>query len=166
MLKPLEQFICDTCGQIIEKPEHGWVEWESKIEGDPPRQEQWGFKIVHHSPHSPLKGEHKRDGGCYHYTHSSHRSDLHLTDFLGDNQMPELLSFLDVGPYHDPDYSGPSIVEMREFVEFARRLTIPYYEEARQYWSDALSDGYFGDANEIWIYLPENLEALINKYGS
>jgi hypothetical protein len=27
MLKPLEQFICDKCSNVIEKPEEGWIEW-------------------------------------------------------------------------------------------------------------------------------------------
>ncbi len=163
MLKPLEQFFCDKCGGIIEKPEHGWVEWESKIEGN--SLKQWGFKIVHHSSFSPIMDKQKRDGGCYHYQNSLHRSDLHLDCFLGNYSMPELLSFLDIGPYHNPVYDGPNVFNMREFVEFARRLTIPFYEEARKYWSIALADGYFADANEIWIYLPENLKQLIEKYS-
>ena len=30
MLKPLKQFYCDSCNQIIEKPKDGWVEWLNK----------------------------------------------------------------------------------------------------------------------------------------
>ena len=26
-LRPLEQFICDECGELIEKLEDGWLEW-------------------------------------------------------------------------------------------------------------------------------------------
>ena len=45
-----------------------------------------------------------------------------------------------------------------------RRLTIPYYEEARLYWSRAEADGFFDGANEVWLYMPHNLEALIERY--
>lgn len=54
--------------------------------------------------------------------------------------------------------------DVREFVEFARRLTIPHYEEARKYWSSANSDGFFYGGNEIWIYLPQTLKSLIERY--
>lgn len=26
-LQPLKQWICDTCGEIIEAPHDGWLEW-------------------------------------------------------------------------------------------------------------------------------------------
>jgi hypothetical protein len=79
--------------------------------------------------------------------------------------MVHLLSFLDVGEYHDPDYNGPRVADMREFVEFTRRLTNPYYEEARTYWSQANADEVFADANEIWIYLPRTLKEIVRRYG-
>jgi hypothetical protein len=164
MLKPLEQFICDKCNGIIENPSQGYVEWESKYSNSKKLYEQWGFKIIHHYHYSPFKKEDGRGAGCYHYENSPNRSDLDLEHFMGKCQISELLSFLDVGPYHNKDYSGSSIIDLREYVEFFRRLTIPYYEEARFYWNQAINDGFFGDANEIWIYLPENLEHLIKKY--
>jgi hypothetical protein len=34
-------------------------------------------------------------------------------------------------------------------VEFTRRLTVPYYEEAQLYWNQAEQDGLFDGANEI-----------------
>lgn len=52
-MKPLEQFLCDECGQPIEKPEQGWLEW---LVIDEQKQ---GFRIVHHKSYSP------RSSGCY-----------------------------------------------------------------------------------------------------
>lgn len=156
MLKPLEQWICDRCGEVIKKANEGWVEWIT----DRDTHQASGFKIVHHAVRSP-----RGNGGCYHYTGHPGRSDTHLDHFIGDTPMVHLLRFLDIGEHHDPDYHGPRVSDMREFVEFFRRLTIPYYEEARTYWSQAESDDMFADANEIWIYLPETQKEIIRRYG-
>ncbi len=156
-LKPLEQFICDKCGEIINKPEEGWIEWISEINNDD--YKVYGFKIVHHSLHSPLKR-----GGCYHYTNHSGRSDSHLNHFL-ENCIIQLLSFLDQGPYLSPEYKGPRVKDMREFVKLTRRLTIPYYEEARLYFGEAESDGVFDGANPISFYLPDTLEYIVETYS-
>ena len=50
-------------------------------------------------------------------------------------------------------------------MELVRRLTIPHYEEARLYWDKAKQNGFFEGANEIWVYLPNNLRDLIQEYG-
>ena len=41
-----------------------------------------------------------------------------LEEFIGQNGMVMLLSFLDIGPYLEADYQGPRVKDMREFVEF------------------------------------------------
>ncbi|HLT41763.1 MAG TPA: hypothetical protein VKZ95_03585 [Sphingobacteriaceae bacterium] len=160
MLAPLKQFICDKCNNLIESPADGYVEWEQIIlKGNPARLENLGFKIIHNSLSSPLEN-------CFFYSHSTNGQSSSLIEFLNENQMPRLLSFLDAGPHHVPHYLGPEIQNMREFVEFARRLTLPYYEEARTFFHDAETDGYFEGANEIWIYQSEILKNLIDKYSS
>lgn len=155
MNKTLHEFTCDKCGQLIKDPSDGWVEWEKSHVGKLPTC--YGFKIVHHETHSPLETQ----NGCYHYQSKG----LPLADFLGLDHMHQILSFLDNGPIHTPAYSGPNVSDLREYTEFVRRLTIPYYEEARKYWSQAKSDGYFHGQNEIKLYQPENLKGIIDKYG-
>jgi len=161
MLEPQQQYICDYCGELISSTEEGYVEWLSERNEETGRSEYHGFKIVHHKLFSPNKDA----GGSNLYTHTPGRSDWPLRDFTGEAKMAHILSLIDVGPYHDPDFGGPRVRDVREYIEFVRRLTIPYYEEARQYWGKALDDGYFASANEVWIYLPENLKELIERYG-
>ena len=79
--------------------------------------------------------------------------------------MGHLLSFLDEGPIHDPEYSGPRAKDIREFVDIVRRLTIPYYEEARLYWRRAQADGFFSGCGHVAIYQPDTLKLLIDTYG-
>jgi hypothetical protein len=130
MLKPLTQFYCDCCGEIIQEPKHGWVEWLTVF--DPERGDYIfkGHRIVHHIAYSPRTG---RD--CYTYKKHIGRSDIYLTDFL-DKQtgIAEMLRFIDCGPIHEPQFTGHYLGDLREYIEFIRRLTIPYYEEARLYW--------------------------------
>jgi len=147
-LTPLQQWICDSCGELIQSPEEGWVEWV-RGEGDKCGE----FKIVHQLVYSPRKPR----KGCYHHTNRGGRLDIHLSRFIGPEGLIELYAFLD--PAH-----GPGIADMGEFIELMRRLTIIYYEEARLYWNKALSDGF--GANEISIYLPENLKEMIEEYGT
>lgn len=158
MLKPLTQFYCDTCGEIINSPEEGWIEWIS--EGN----KVHSFRIVHHHAYSPWAVVSRK--GCYQHDGKVGTSDNHLNDFLNENyKMANILRFLDIGPYHDPDNKGSRIVDIREYVEIVRRFTIAYYEEARQYWDEAQSDGYFDGGNELWIYEVDNLKRLVERYG-
>lgn len=157
-LEPLEQWICDRCGGIINSPEEGWVEWtrdEDCIKGE--------FKIVHNASASP-RG--KASDYCYHHMHASRRSDINLTEFLGDQGIICLLSMLDTGPFHTKNYVRPEVKDFREFVDLFRRLHVPYYEEARQYWEQAMQDGLLNTLNEISVYSPNTLREVIAHYSS
>ncbi len=91
---------------------------------------------------------------------------MKLDNFTGPAGIAMLLSFLDLGPLHDPDGENvPRLEDLREFAELMRRLVVPYYEEARLYWAVAETDGFFDGANEVWVYLPDTLKTLIEEYG-
>ena len=75
------------------------------------------LKIVHHSPASPRRPE----GNCYHHTKRPGRSDNKLDFYVGRDGIPKLLSFLDLGPYHDPEGQHiPLVSDIREFAELMR----------------------------------------------
>ena len=83
------------------------------------------------------------------------------------NAHQEMFSLLDIGEFHDPSGSFIcGISDFREFVEFFRRLTIPYYEEARLYFSQALEDGIIStDMNVILLYSEDILKDIVEKYS-
>jgi hypothetical protein len=163
MLRPLKQFICDTCRQIINKPEEGWIEWISNRNPKTGTNEIHSFNIVHHSSSSHLARTNSKT--CYQHKGKSGRRDIPLNDFINENhKMSNILSMLDVGPYHNPDYKGTEITDLRQYVEIMRRLTIPYYEEARQYWEKAQDDGYFDGCTETGIYGIDSLKLSVEKY--
>lgn len=159
MLIPLRQFICDTCGEIIEKPEDGWIEWIHSDDGM-----QTEFNIIHNAGSSPRK-EFNHEG-CYQHGGRNGRMDNHLNQYTDPNViMSFLLHFIDMGRYHDPNGKYIAKVDISEYVDLVRRLTIPYYEEARLYWKEAKDDGYFDGANEILIYSVNFLKGIVEKYS-
>jgi len=146
-MEPLKQWVCDVCGKIIESPKKAYVVW--KCVGDD--KNHFEYRIIHQG---------RRDG-CD--IDSSYKLSLSIVDFLGDKGVVNLLSLIDVGPFHREEYKL-QIKNIRDFLEFFRRVQLPYYEEARLYWDNAYNDGFFNGANELWIYLPSTLEELIKKY--
>jgi hypothetical protein len=141
-LEPLKQWICDQCGELIQKPEHGCVEW---LEDS--GHHKFGFRIVHHAPHSPRRDG---DGDCY-YSKNKRGGDSQPTAFLGTDGLVRLTSWIDAGKEFDEPYPGPMVNNLREWASLVRRLHVPYYEEARLYFDQAHEDGNLGGANEVYF---------------
>ena len=165
-LQPRTQWICDTCGQPILKPEEGMLECRMEKDGTG-RYRSLDFRLVHHVSYSP-RNPHRPEGRKYEhescYQHSG-GSSWHLHHVIAPDGIARLLGLLDVGPELDPDYSGPEVVSIREWVELFRRLTIPFYEEARLYWRQAKADGWFDGANEVSLYSPQFLQDIIKEFA-
>jgi hypothetical protein len=140
-LRPLEQFICDECENLIEKVEDGWLEWLS-----PPDKAVHGFRIVHVAGASP---RFKQGGNCY-YPDSYRASDNHLHYFAGADGLGLLLSFFEM-----------NLADPKELAEIARRIHVPHYEEARPYLEKALDDGIISSRD----YSQEDLKRVIEEYG-
>jgi hypothetical protein len=116
-LKPLEQFICDKCGQLIEKVDDGWLEWYDNF-----KEPAHGFRVVH------------AGGRCLYPDHAD-ISDNHLVYFTGADGLASLLSM----------FKGKGVADQNELAEIIRRLHVPHYEEARMYWERAVSEGTITD---------------------
>jgi hypothetical protein len=150
MIEPLRQYYCDTCGNLIEKPSDGWVEWlNEEING---QRINHAFRICHHKTVCRKYFDYRTADGS-------------LEDFLGVNGLIHLLRFLDPDKTIAENYHGPILSDIREYIEIFRRLQIPHYEEARQYWDEAEIDGENDGSNEIALYLPDRLIRLIEKYS-
>lgn len=164
MLEPLKQFYCDECGEIIESPKDGFVEWLQIYDEETGKITVSGFRIIHRSVKSPFISTSKE--GCYKYGDNDYRMDNELTHTLKlSHQL--IYSYLDLGFVHDAEGKiGSRVVDYKSFVDFAKRLTIPYYEEARKYFTNALQDGQFSDSNEIGLFSEETLKSIIETYST
>jgi hypothetical protein len=148
-LKPLQEWICDTCGDKL-VAEDGWIEWLDPVDQ---HQGPHAFRIVHWG------------GPCYKHENHSACSDSHLDEFLGFDGLQKFLAMLDVGRILDPLGNAiPRLPELRSFSDVIRRLHIPYYEEARLHFDAAIASGDFNSYNEYSIFFPETCAAIIEQY--
>lgn len=134
-----KQWFCDVCGQTIETAEQGYVIW--KNEDDTPMH---SWKIIH-------------QGKC---DLRDHDSSAALVDFLGVEGLNVALSYLDPGPLRAGE-RGPrsSIPKLKEFVDFIRRVQIPYYDLARVRFNNPSVVEDFG-GKEITAYMPDTCKLI------
>ena len=149
-LEPLNQWICDECGEIIKSPEDGWLEWIAE-EGT---GLFCGHRIAHHAAASPYRKDNNKN--CYRYSQNPRKADMHLGDFTGHEGIGKFFSVLNLKQFS---------ADIENWLEVFRRLHLKYYEEARLYWEDAHQDGFFED-KKSGIYLPHTLLELITQYGN
>ena len=145
MSKPLSTWFCDVCGNIIETPESGYVTWKTSGSAG-----SHSFKIIH-----KIKCDLK-----------DHIASAELTQFLGERGLTYLLSHLSAGPIiiSATGSSHRTVSNIDEFVDFLRRLQIPYYEQARRkFLLHQVSEDY-ADSNEVYPYLPDTLKRIADKY--
>jgi hypothetical protein len=124
-LEPLKQWLCDSCHEVIKAPEDGWFEWYSNNN----TKYEEGFRIVHHKK------------SCMYDDNSLLRQnksalDLNLTDAIGTNALANALFRIELS-----EKAKLGKINLIEYIEILRRLHIPYWEEARLYWDEALNAG-------------------------
>lgn len=147
MLKPLEEWYCDTCGQVIDSHTKGNLVFKSSSAG------YSDFKIVHKGNCDP------RD---------DYSASYEIAWVLGKDGLNQFLSLLTIGPIKiangQPDAMQIKPQTMANFVDTVRRFQTPYYEEARRkfFTPEVLSD--FDDSNEIAPYLERELQRIIRDY--
>lgn len=120
---------------MIESAEDGYVVWEDSASGDA------GFEIIHH-------------GRC---DKSGKSNSGALRNVLGSDGLAKLTSHLSYGILKE-GFGQPMIADMDGFVDFFRRVQLPYYEEAR---TGLLSEQEeWSDANEVRPYLQDVLQRI------
>jgi hypothetical protein len=80
---PLKEFICDRCGQIINDPSEGTLEWLSTFDKDKNMYISSNFKIVHRIINSPYKSK----DGCYNHASEKGFRDTDLNNIIGKNML-------------------------------------------------------------------------------
>lgn len=140
-LKPLTKWRCDVCGEPIKSVDEGYVTWHGPSKSGAP----YGFKIIH-------------QGKC-----DDRRANLSaaLRDYVGTDGLAKLLSILSIGPLKTAQGQSPRVVgDLDELVDFMRRVQTPYYEEARQRFSEEEVMHDFYDSNEVAPYLQSRLKTI------
>ncbi len=112
---------------------------------------------MHHKLASPPR-QGRTQSSCYGYEDSDGRADTYLKDCLGADGLVHFLSWLE-----RQRVTGHGT---EEFTEIVRRLMVPNYEEARQYWGRAVDDGFIREPAVFSRYHQESLLLVIEKYGT
>lgn len=142
-MTPLTTWTCDVCGGPV-TVDDGYVTW-SHVNGA-----EHGFKIIHQSR-------------CDRDLDSSSAA---LADFLGPDGLAKLTAFLSPGAFmvatYDPvrlNGAAYRIADLHQFVDFFRRVQLPFYEEARASLRSPSEDmrDLLSDSNEISPYLQSAL---------
>lgn len=145
-------WICDTCGEEITAPDHGWVEWLRKSQEG--KRTERGLRLVHHFPHSPRGGSH----GCQYdgvAEDGSSISDVSLPEMLGPGGLMDLLSMI-----------SEDRLPKDEVLEMIKRLHIPGYEHSRKHFDEAIDAGVFEPNTKPGFYKQSDLEATLFWAGT
>lgn len=146
MKNKINHWYCDVCGEKV-TIDNGYVVWnphghDALNDGD------IGFKIIHQG---------KCDLG-------TENASLALDFFVNEDGLARLTSLLSYGEFNRLDESEePKIGNIREFIDFFRRLQIPNYEEARRNFKNQDVIEMMYGANEIFPYTQEVLNEVKNK---
>jgi hypothetical protein len=157
-LQPLEQWVCDLCGLVIKRPDDGYVQWtytKHKPDKEASVDSQMvGICIVHNWPSSPRTYTQMR---CMYPEGPGlpRVGDLPLPLLLGSEGLGKLVGMLKKG----------EVADINNWVEIVRRLHIPLYEEARQYWLEAEEDDFFDGFEEEDFGREDVLRAIIGRYS-
>jgi hypothetical protein len=144
-------WVCDTCGEAIQRVENGWVEWLVKDNGNR-KFVGHGLRLVHHQPASPRdpRGSCQYDGDKEFLNDGSTINDNALGSFLGADGLMELLSFL-----------ADDKIAKDEVLEMIKRLHIPGYEHARFRFDEAISRGVFEPNTMPGYYWQSDIDAVL-----
>ncbi|WP_429845350.1 hypothetical protein [Brevibacillus sp. FIR094] len=138
------QWYCDYCGEVIEKPADGMLEWDSILDDENGLSAD-NFRIVHHMSIKTCKTRRPDDN----------LADGHLDWYLGPDGLNELLEI-------QRRYKLDTV----KFNIIIRRLHVDLFEEALKYLPLAIEDGYHDyDPYEVGDLSQTDLKWLIKRYG-
>lgn len=156
MLKPLEQWICDDCGELIESHDKGIVVWQQDFQTEV--YLHWGYRVIHKRGQPNQEG---CDGPAYRGWPW-----LDIGNLTGIEGLTRILAMQTLGPLKEK-LEGPCKIGPKhsgELVDLIRRMQTPYYEEARTRFNNRDLMDWFSDNNEVAPYLPETLQQMIKDY--
>lgn len=148
MATPLTAWKCDRCQEDITDPGIAVVTYRRDDQ-----RRAYDFLLVHKNLDGRRCDPDNDDG----YIES-----IALSQLLGADGLTDLLSFLSAGPYSG-DRGVVRVADFDGYVDLVRRVQIPFYEEARQYWHTERTRELLGGASYAYPYLPDLLEHIANQ---
>lgn len=130
----IDYWYCDVCQEKVTK-DNGYVVWNNNPDS--------GFNIIH-------RGKCDKRG---------QPSSSDLESFLGVDGLAYLTSFISYGEFRN-DNDGGRNLNKKSFIDFFRRVQLPYYEEARRKFSSEEVQNQMDGSNEYSPYVQSVLKNL------
>ncbi|USQ12952.1 hypothetical protein J2N86_09580 [Legionella lytica] len=140
----VETWICDSCDELIQRPEDGRVEWIVSM------NEAKDLRLVHHA----RSGSHGQS--CQYNCTSVYQkykgiiNDVSLSMFLGADGLMQLLSLI-----------AEQRLPQNQVLEMIKRLHIPGYEHTRHHFNEAIGQLVFEPNTAPGFYLQHNINAVL-----
>ena len=155
MKEPFKEYICDVCGKRI-TVDKAMLQWLQKKSDESTLETLVDIHVCcNRKPCDSLFEERgiKED---------LHEQWDHLNSFVGTEHLDKILTFPCDRIIPDEKH--------KEILSIMRRLAVPYYEEARQYFTRAEYDGFierlslYEEGHDSWR--EQILKAIIEKYSN
>ena len=156
MKKPFQEYSCAVCGKKI-PVEDGMLHWLQKKTDENDTSSLETLVDIHiccrRKPCNRVFENRAINEGL-------HEQWDHLDSFVGTDKIDNLLTF--------PIERIVPRELYKKYLDILRRLSLPYYEEARLYFSRADSDGYIENVGArqdgYFSWEPQTLKNIIDEY--
>jgi hypothetical protein len=153
--QPPAEWYCDRCRNVITDPNMSLVVW-----GVDDQLRDGGYLVVHKGRCDPGSRPEANGADAYGYS-------MDISMFLGPAGQAYLLSMLSAGPMHlSRGIEGIEPRDRHQYVDLFRRMQTPWYEQARRHFNCPPVVEDFGDVNELYPYIPRNLERIAGHGGA
>lgn len=144
-------WFCDTCCDLIESAEDGWVEWvDCPRNDDGTRSMGHSIRIVHHITQSPQ-------------VRSCQFKPVHGSEVIGDDQL-NMFQGAD-GLMRLLEMIATSRQPVPAVLEIIKRIHIPGYEHARQHFNTAVNGGVIEGSVTPGYYHQEQIQRVLEWYN-
>jgi len=123
------ELLCDQCGELIQRPEHGSIEWKSVAPAEHPVKAR-GIRIVHAHGFGP------NEKGCYYQAVGGL---VAQDEVVGDKSLVELQR--GDGIVWILGKKTDKAITEDEADELLKRLYVKHYDRARSHFKSAIEDG-------------------------
>jgi hypothetical protein len=142
---------CNACGEFITRIEDGWVEWLAGEDEDGDTTLK-GLRLVHRIG----TGRRSKSYACQYDGRREFRNDLSIVEglslerFMGPDGLMLILSLIACREMPEQDV-----------LELAKRVQIPGYEQARDFFPEAIAEGVVEPSIGEGYYLQGEIQTLL-----
>lgn len=139
-------WICDSCGEKIDKLEDGYLQWLNVNKSN--ERISKNIKIVHHNNDCQFNEREEF------LTNNATVGDMSLEYFAGPDGLTRLLEMISDNMFEDKE----------EILEIIKRIHIPGYEKTRPYFEKAVRENIFEPNTKLKYFVQRDLESINNHY--